>query len=164
MKRYRIFCAAWLFLLAGCGSAVSRADAEAKCNDMTPAYQAGELTLRAYYDAFPDDSDVRLLDMEEAMKEFCPKLIQDADDTQRRAASLTREEYANLVIGESVAPEPLPVPSSEPPGDGLSCAQRYANARNPIFTREEQESLVLGVDVDCNPERAAEYFNDPDNG
>jgi hypothetical protein len=75
-----------------------------------------------------------------AMKDECPELISARDSAAKRGRNATVRQV----------PRPGSVPNAESIDDGrLSCDERYANARSPIFTPEEQESLVAAVDVDC---------------
>jgi len=140
-----------LTLMTACGSAEPGPDdAEAMCEQLEPRLGKGlrlgeyEQTLQAYAD---EQGYEDLYGLDTLMADACPELFEAADAVWG--------EDSDTVLGPAETEEPTVPPTKEaaPGDDGLSCEERYANAQLPIFTPEEQESLTMGVDVDCNPER-----------
>lgn len=116
--------------------------AQRLCREFEP--RLGSVTSGEYYDAvygLAEREGFDGLDLQLLMQDYCPRLTAAAEDVIG--------DGPDAVLGRS-EPES---PDSEPTGDAFTCEERYAMADSDIFTEEEQESLRMAVDVDCNPER-----------
>ncbi len=146
-----------VLLMAGCGKGADKnAEAQAACADMQSKFASASLTLAEYRTAVSMRSaKLPGTYLPALMYDYCPAIV--SAGVEADSAESLNEVEDTVILGQ-VPAQSNPSPSPSKSGGGLTCAQRYAAADNPMFTEEEKESLRLGVDVDCNPDRVKDAF------
>lgn len=132
--------------------ALARAESEKMCKRFqggTPEGKPGTREHRRVVNRVTGDAQITSDDFRALIDIVCPGAYEQAE--QRYQQKLASRPTPPAKPKPRATSKRGKAPWATNNADTADCERRYAAAMSDIFTREEQKSLVMGVDVDCAP-------------